>query len=635
MTNLLTLTHINLAYGLAPLLSDANFSMLKGERICLIGRNGEGKSSLLKIIAQEIKPDSGTVWLQPGIKLARLEQELPERQDITIFSYVAQGLAELGTNLSQYYELTHAMQGQATKEQLQRLEQLQHAIEAADGWQFEQRINLVLTRLQLTGDKKLASLSGGWLRRAALAKALVKQPDILLLDEPTNHLDIKAIAWLEEYLVTSGITLLFITHDRALLQRLATRILELDRGRLTSWPGNYQAYLTNKEALLAAEEKQYADFDKKLAQEEAWIRQGIKARRTRNEGRVRALKAMRVERLKRRTQEKAASFQINSAVGSSQIVIEAKDISYSYREKLLIKHFSFILQRGDRVGLVGVNGAGKTTLLNLLLGKLAPLTGSVKIADQLAIAYFDQLRQQLDPEQTVAEAVSPGSDMILINGKQKHIISYLQDFLFTPERAKTPIKALSGGECNRLLLARLFSQPANLLVLDEPTNDLDIETLELLEELLMQYQGTVLIVSHDRQFLENVATSFLLFKGHGEVEDYIGDLSAIYQRILGNERADTKQNAVSESNKSAASNDNAKVKRKLSYQAQRELDMLPSKIEKLEESITHLQGEIATNSFYQQDAETIAVTLAKLKGLEDELTNAYARWEELEQASSN
>ena len=529
--HLILLDTISLAFGLDVLLDHIKLQISSGERVCLIGRNGAGKSSLLKIIEGVQTPDTGTVWRKPHLRLARLAQELPQKSQATIYEFVAEGLAETGKLLAAYHALTQKLMHSHTKQDLNKLNQLQQAIDTHNGWQFEQTIQTVLTRLELHPDQPIATLSGGWQRRAALAQALVTSPELLLLDEPTNHLDIEAIQWLEEQLVLSGIGLIFITHDRSLLQRLATRIIELDRGQLTSWPGDYDNFLRRKEELLNAESNQNSEFDKKLAQEERWIRQGIKARRTRNEGRVRALEALRQTRSERREQQGKATFNLNEARQSGKLVIEAENITHYFNQttqpQRIIEKFSLRVMRGDRIALVGPNGVGKSTLLNILLKNIEPSEGHVTQGTQLNIAYFDQLRQALDLEKTVIDNVAEGNDTIDINGKKRHIISYLGDFLFTPQRALTPVKALSGGECNRLLLARLFSRPSNLLVLDEPTNDLDIETLELLEELLSQYQGTLLLVSHDRAFLDNVATSLLVFKGNGKIIEYIGGYSAL------------------------------------------------------------------------------------------------------------
>lgn len=623
MDNLISLDNVSLAYGLDVLLDHVKLNVSPGERVCLIGRNGAGKSSLLKIIDGQIKPDSGTVWRKPHLRIARLEQELPRDVTTTVFEFVASGLAEIGELLAQYHLVLLSLESDSSEKNLKELERLQHLIDAKNGWQFEQKIGTILSRLELQPDLRVAELSGGWQRRAALAKALVCDPELLLLDEPTNHLDISAIQWLEDELMTWNVGLIFITHDRSLLQRLATRIIELDRGNLTSWPGDYENFLRRKEEMLHAEEKQNALFDKKLAQEERWIRQGIKARRTRNEGRVRALKAMRVERAERREQQGKVSFNLNEAQKSGQIVIEAEHITHCFNDKTIIKDFSITIMRGDRIGLLGPNGIGKSTLLNILLGKIQPDHGTVKHGTKLQIAYFDQLRAALDLEKTVIENVVQGTDIIETNNKKQHIISYLGDFLFTPQRAMTPVKALSGGECNRLLLAKLFSQPANLLVLDEPTNDLDIETLELLEELLSSFQGTLLIVSHDRAFLDNVVTSTLVFEGNGVIDEFIGGYHDWLQQV--------KPKTILEKEKPVKEKEKPKQPtKKLSYKEQRELEELPSKIEKLEAEQAEIQTHISNPDFYKESPEKVEKVMERLHKVEQELQQAYARWDELE-----
>jgi ATP-binding cassette subfamily F protein uup len=623
-SNLITLDNVSLAYGLDVLLDQVKFQLTEGERVCLIGRNGAGKSSLLKIIEKSQLPDSGTVWHKPHLRIARLAQELPQNSSATIYEFVAEGLAETGRLLAEYHTLTHQLQHSSTQNDLDKLQRLQQAIDSQNGWQFEQRINNILTRLELDPDQSIASLSGGWQRRAALAQALVISPELLLLDEPTNHLDITAIQWLEEQLLSCNTSLLFITHDRSLLQRLATRIIELDRGRLTSWPGNYANYLRRKEELLHAEEQQNAEFDKKLAQEEKWIRQGIKARRTRNEGRVRALEAMRAERAKRREQQGKAAFNLNEAQKSGKLVIEAKDITHSFNQQYIIKDFSLRVMRGDRIALVGPNGVGKSTLLNILLKKIEPTSGSVIHGTQLKVAYFDQLRQALDLEKTVLDNVAEGNDTIEINGTKRHLIGYLSDFLFSPQRALTPVKALSGGECNRLLLARLFSRPSNLLILDEPTNDLDIETLELLEELLSNYQGTLLLVSHDRAFLDNVATNTLVFAGDGKIIEYIGGYQGTLQPTEKSEAAHISKPAKIK----------PKISTKLSYKQQKELADLPAHIEALEAKQAELQHLLANPEFYQNNVSKIANTTEDLKNITQALEQAYQRWQELDNLQS-
>lgn len=627
MSNLISLENVSLAFGQQILLDQVKLQIASGERVCLIGRNGAGKSSLLKIIEGIEKPDSGEVWRKPGLRMARLAQELPQQSETTVFEFVAEGLAETGQLLATYHQLTQRLAVAQTPEDLQQLARVQHALDTNKGWHFDREITAILTRLELDPLAKVAELSGGWQRRAALARALVIEPELLLLDEPTNHLDIEAIQWLEDQLLNCNIGLIFVTHDRALLQRLATRIVELDRGQLTSWPGDYANFLRRKAEMLHAEEKLNAEFDKKLAQEEKWIRQGIKARRTRNEGRVRALEAMRRERNQRRERQGLVKMNVSEADKSGQLVIEAQHISQQYDQRPIIRDFSIRIMRGDRIGLIGPNGIGKSTLLNILLQKIPPQQGSVTQGTKLEIAYFDQLRAELDLEKTVAENVSQGSDMVEINGAKRHIISYLGDFLFTPQRARIAAKALSGGECNRLLLARLFSRPSNLLVMDEPTNDLDIETLELLEELLSQYQGTLLLVSHDREFLDNVVTSTLVFEGNGKIQEYIGGYTDWLQqsKVISTlpakpQKTETKKIEATSSNQT----------KKLSYKEQRELEELPQRIEKLEAEQAELLQQIASPEFYQQSPDKITAVNAKLTQLNADLEVAYQRWELLE-----
>jgi ABC transport system ATP-binding/permease protein len=622
MSNLITLDDVCLDFGHGVLLDRAKLQISKGERVCLIGRNGAGKSSLLKIIEGQLLPDSGLVRREPNLRMARLAQELPQNRQDTVFEFVAEGLAEVGDLLKAYHVLVQKLSGEHTQADLDELENLQHLIDEKQGWQSEQKITAMLNRLELKPDLKVSSLSGGWQRRAALARALVTDPELLLLDEPTNHLDIEAIQWLEDQLLDWNVGLVFITHDRSLLQRLATRIIELDRGNLTSWPGDYANFLQRKEEMLHAESRHNAEFDKKLAQEEKWIRQGIKARRARNEGRVRALEALRATRAKRRELQGNASFSLGDAEKSGALVMEAKNIFQQYNHESVINDFSMRIMRGDRIGLIGPNGVGKSTLLNILLGNIEPQQGTVHQGTKLKIAYFDQLRAALDPEKTVAQNVVPGSDVVEINGSKRHIISYLGDFLFTPQRAMTPVKSLSGGECNRLLLARLFSEPANLLVLDEPTNDLDIETLELLEELLAEYQGTLLIVSHDRQFLDNVVTSTLVFEGNGKIQEYVGG----YQDWL---RQTKKQSAAPSKQGKQAKIVSKNPAKKLSYKEQKELEELPKRIEMLEAEQEKLQQLTASAEFYQETPEKVAQTLAELTKLAAELEMAYQRWVEL------
>lgn len=623
MTNLITLDNITLTFGVENLLDRVKLQISSGERVCLIGRNGAGKSSLLKIIERSLMPSDGTVFHKPHLRLARLEQELPQSSSKTVYEFVAEGLAEAGELLTAYHVITQKLSGQHSQADLDELSRLQQKMDVINAWHFDQEIKTILTKLELDPEIEVAKLSGGWQRRAALARALVVQPDLLLLDEPTNHLDVEAIQWLEDYLLNAQLGLIFITHDRALLQRLATRIIELDRGKLTSWPGDYQNFLVRKQEMLDAESKLNANFDKKLAQEEKWIRQGIKARRTRNEGRVRSLEAMRLERSKRREREGRASFNVNDAAISGQLVVEATNLSQRYNDQDIIKDFSLRVMRGDRIGLIGPNGVGKSTLLNLLLEKIEPQQGTVKLGTKLEIAYFDQMRATLDLEKTVAENVGQGSDMIEVDGIKRHIIGYLNEFLFTPQRSLTPVKMLSGGECNRLLLACLFSRTNNLLVMDEPTNDLDIETLELLEEILSKYKGTILIVSHDRKFLDNVVTSTLVFSGNGKIEEFVGGYE---DWLLQRKPRDYKKAPSTQSPKISAD----VKKQTITFREQKELKQLPKKIEKLEAAVAEQQKLMADPQFYSQNSDIIADEVAKLEKLNSNLELAYARWEKLD-----
>jgi ATP-binding cassette subfamily F protein uup len=624
---LVSLTHVSVAFGQDALLDNSDLQISAAERICLIGRNGVGKSTLLNIIADELQPDAGDVWRQPGLQIALLSQGLPADSDATVFEIVAGGLQPLGELLTQYHNTAMQLARSDSPAELKRIEHLQQELEAQDGWNLTQRVETTLTRLQLPADTKLRELSGGWRRRAMLGRALVSNPDLLLLDEPTNHLDIDAIQWLEEQLLDYRGGLLFVTHDRALLRHLATRIIELDRGQLSSWPGDYDRYLERKAAALEVEERHHAKFDKQLAQEEVWMRQGIKARRTRNEGRVRALKALREKRRQRREQLGNARLQWNDAGLSGQLVIEAENLQYHWQETPLIQDFSVRILRGDRIGLIGPNGSGKTTLLNLLLGRLIPQAGRLRLGAQVQVAYFDQLREPLELDKSVLENVAEGREVITINGKNVHIISYLGNFLFTPERARGPVRSLSGGERNRVLLARLFSQPANLLVLDEPTNDLDMETLELLEDLLMDYTGTLLLVSHDRAFLDNVVTSCLVFEGAGRISEYVGGYSDwLRQRPTPEPVTKAKPESKAKESKPRSSRTSAR----LSYKEQRELAQLPEHIEQLEAEQNELQETASHPEFYRRDPETVSQLLNRLKRLEQDLETAYQRWDELE-----
>ena len=635
---LLKFTDVSLAFGAMPLLDKVSWQIAKGERVCIIGRNGTGKSSMLRLVKGDQLGDDGSVWRAPGLKIGELPQELPAADGRTVFDVVAEGLDGVGALLAEYHHLSQNIHSDAD---LDKLMHVQQDLEARDGWRLQQLVDSTLSRLQLPADKTLAELSGGWRRRVLLAQALVSEPDLLLLDEPTNHLDIGAIAWLEEALLGFQGAVLFITHDRSFLQNLATRILELDRGGLIDWNGDYASFLVHKEQQLAAEETANALFDKKLAQEEVWIRQGIKARRTRNEGRVRALKELRKERSERRERTGKANIQLDTAEKSGKQVMVVENVSFAHPGgPTLVKDFSMVLQRSDRIGLLGANGTGKTTLLKLLLGDLQPSSGSIEIGTRLEVAYFDQLRNQLDLEKTVIDNIAEGRDFIVIDGQSRHILSYLGDFLFSPQRARTPVKALSGGERARLLLAKLFSKPANLLVLDEPTNDLDVETLELLEEVLLTFQGTVLMVSHDRAFLDNVVTSTLVFEGEGRVREFVGG----YQDWL-RQGGSPRLLGVSESKSGKAALETAVVaapvleavvaevppaKKKLSYKLQRELEAIPAQIDSLETQLATLHEEIAAPGFYQNSPEHTAAALARLETLQLELDALLERWAELD-----
>ncbi|WP_263141735.1 ATP-binding cassette domain-containing protein [Pseudomonas sp. RIT-PI-AD] len=634
---LLKFTDVALAYGSTPLLDGVSWQIDRGERVCIIGRNGTGKSSLLRLVKGDQAADDGEIWRAPGLKIGELPQELPRADERTVFDVVAEGLAGVGALLAEYHHLSQNIRDEAD---LDKLMHVQQDLEARDGWRLQQLVDSTLSRLQLPADKTLAELSGGWRRRVLLAQALVSEPDLLLLDEPTNHLDIGAIAWLEEALLGYNGAVLFITHDRSFLQNLATRILELDRGRLIDWNGDYASFLVHKEQQLAAEETANALFDKRLAQEEVWIRQGIKARRTRNEGRVRALKEMRAERSERRERQGKANLQLETAEKSGKQVIVAEHVGFAHGGgEPLLRDFSLVLQRGDRIGLLGANGTGKTTLLKLLLGDLQPTTGSIEVGTKLEVAYFDQLRHQLDLEKTVIDNLAEGRDFIVIDGQSRHVLSYLGDFLFSPQRARTPVKALSGGERARLLLAKLFSKPANLLVLDEPTNDLDVETLELLEEVLLSFQGTVLMVSHDRAFLDNVVTSTLVFEGEGRVREYVGGYQDWLRqggspRLLGvgegKETRDAKASGAAPQPAVAEPSKAEPAKKKLSYKLQRELEAIPAQIEQLERELARVQAETADPAFYQRPSAQTASTLERLEKLQHELDALLERWAELD-----
>ena len=629
----ITLRDVHLAFGGPALLDGANFNLERGERVCLIGRNGEGKSTLLKLIEGSLLPDTGEVSIQNGLTVSMLAQDVPMDSG-KVADIVADGAGEAATVLKDYHEASDACV-LGDMEACDRMGMLQHKLDQLDGWALENKVNTILGKMGLDPNADLADLSGGRKRRVLLARALLTQPDVLLLDEPTNHLDVESIEWLEKFLLDqNNLTLLFISHDRSFVDSIATRIVELDRGVLRGYEGNYSRYLDLKAQQMEAEEKQNALFDKKLAEEEAWIRQGIKARRTRNEGRVRALKTLREESKARRSQQGKVSMATQEANRSGKLVFEIEHLRVSYNEQPLIKDFSAIVLRGDRIGLVGDNGVGKTTLIKAILGEIEH-GGSVKTGTQLEIAYFDQLRNALDLEKTVMANVSEGSDFVDVNGNRRHIYSYLQDFLFSPERARTPVKALSGGERNRILLAKLLLKPSNLIVMDEPTNDLDMVTLELLEEMLSEYKGTLLLISHDRAFMDNVVTSTWVFDGKGNIDEYIGGYQDYLeqrpdQKVVDQKSDVKKAQAKAEAAAAAAS---APKKVKLSYKDQRELEQLPAEMEKLEKEQAELSAKLADGSWFVSDANAATLASQRLAEIEELLLEKLERWDELENAS--
>lgn len=631
---LLTIHNGQLAFGDHPLLDKADFALQENERVCLVGRNGAGKSTLMKVLAGEIQMDDGKFQITQDVVVSRLEQDPPRNESGTVYDYVAGGLAEIGQQLKIYHDLLDLVAVDPSEKNINQLARVQEQLDHANAWRFDDRVSHVLAALQLNAETKLTDLSGGWQRKAALAKALVCDPDVLLLDEPTNHLDVTTIEWLETFLKDFRGSIIFISHDRAFIKAMATRIVDLDRGKLASFPGDYENYLVEKEEMLRVEEMQNAEFDKKLAQEEVWIRQGIKARRTRNEGRVRALKKLREERQNRVEVQGKAKIQIDDASRSGKIVFEAKNIHFAFDGKTIVDDFSFNIMRGDRIALIGPNGCGKSTVLKLLLGQLSPDAGLLHCGTKLEVAYFDQYREILDPEKTVIDNLADGKQEVTVGGRDRHALSYLQDFLFSPKRARTPVKALSGGEKNRLLLARIFLKANNLLILDEPTNDLDIETLELLEELLANYQGTLLLVSHDRQFVDNTVTTSWIFEGEGRIEEFVGGYHDAQQQrsqaILARE-IETKQSpktkVVEDTSKTTPVKNTSK---KLSYKLQRELEALPARLEQLEIDIETLQEQVNSADFFSQPVEKTQPVLDKLTALEQELEIAFERWEELE-----
>jgi ATP-binding cassette subfamily F protein uup len=639
---LLRLDKASLNFGTHVLLDEVDFEIKRGARIGLLGRNGAGKTTLMKVIEGIMGLDGGERWLRPGVKVAWLEQSLPDADEQTVYDLVADGLAEVGDLLKQYHHLTSNYEDA----DMAQLERVQSALEAKDGWSLSQKVDTVISQLDLPADKLMKELSGGWRKRVALARALVREPELLLLDEPTNHLDIPAIEWLEKQLQDYHGALMLITHDRSFLQNVANKIVELDRGHLYQFEGTFERFLRYRAEQLAAEETANKLFDKKLAEEEVWIRQGIKARRTRNEGRVRALEAMRKERGERRVQQGKANFQVSSAERSGKIVAELTEITQRFGDKLVINKLSTTVMRGDRIGLVGANGAGKSTLLKILLGQLQPTEGKVKLGTKLEVAYFDQLREHLDLEKNLIDNVCGGQEYIEIGGKRKHAISYLSDFLFTPDRIRTPAKALSGGEQNRAILAKVFSRPANILVLDEPTNDLDIETLELLEDLLLGFDGTVLLVSHDRKFMDNVVTSIMVFEEDSHVREYVGGYSD-WVRHGGNlsdfaaPQAGPAKDAVAKTIGGSAPAASAQPaaglgapqpapKKKLSYGEKRALESALKRIDELEAQQAKLEALISDPTFYEGESSQVNETLKEVASVAEALAQAYADWEALE-----
>ncbi len=640
---LVSLKQAELAFGDHVLLDKVDLDIQSGERVCVVGRNGEGKSTLLKVLTGEVTTDDGVVQRRDLLKMSVLQQALPAKVDIPVYDVVAQGLGQLGEDIAAYHDET--MKGEHAN--LDLLEKLQTRIESQDGWSWQQKVEAIIQRLNLPAETSFARLSGGWQRRVMLARALVVEPELLILDEPTNHMDIATIQWLEEQLKQYQGSLVFISHDRAFVQNLSTRIVELDRGNLYNWNGDYHSFIEYREKRLEDEAAQNALFDKRLAEEEKWIRQGIKARRTRNEGRVERLKEMRKERGARRDRQGTANIAMSSSDASGKIVFELNDVSFGWENNPQVDTFSTIIQRGDRIGLVGPNGIGKSTLLKLLLGKLEPQSGSLKVGTKLEVAYFDQSRELLDDDKSIADNVADGKDHVIVNGVSRHVIGYLSDFLFPAERARTPVRALSGGERNRVLLAKLFLKPCNLLVMDEPTNDLDVETLELLEERLMEFDGTLLLVSHDRAFLDNVITQMWVFEGAGRIDEQMGGYSEWEERKKAqeaqfkavekaNQQKQKAQQAKSE-NKAAAPAANAKAAapaKKLSYKLQRELDMLPDMIAEAEAARDALAEQSNAADFYAGDQAKVQQVLAELSAAEEKLEQLEERWLELEEMAS-
>jgi ABC transport system ATP-binding/permease protein len=623
---LLGMQDVTIAFGGAPVLEHASFSIERGERVCLLGRNGAGKSTLMKLLDGSLVPDGGEVVRQSGVTVARLEQDVPEDVSGSTFDIVAAGLGEIGALLARYHQASQRVSTMHSASAMRELDRLHHALDVADAWQLQIRVDTVLEHLGLEADAPFEASSVGRKRQALLARALVRDPSVLLLDEPTNHLDLEAIQWMEEFLIGRGTTLLFVTHDRAFLRRLATRIVELDRGRLVDWGPDYDRYLERKASTLAAEEREWSTFDRKLAKEEVWIRTGIQARRTRNEGRVRSLERLRRERSARRERTGTVSLRAQEAERSGKLVAEARDVRFSRGERVIVRDFSTTIMRGDRVGFIGPNGSGKTTLLRLLLGELEPDAGSIRLGTNLEVAYFDQLREQLDPERSLFDSVADGADFVEVNGNAQHVHGYLQQFLFPPDRARTPVRALSGGERNRLMLARLFTRRFNLLVLDEPTNDLDLETLDLLEELLLEYSGTLLVVSHDREFLDHVVTSTLVFEGEARFAECAGGYSDWARQ---REAAAAARAPAARPASVVATPARTTTKRRLSFNETRELAKLPDRIEALEQERAQLYISMADPAVLR-DSTAVAGAKRRLDELDAEIATLVERWEVLE-----
>ena len=636
---LIRIANGELAFGEDKILDNADLTIKQGERVCLVGRNGAGKSSLLKVLMRQQNLDDGQLSYSNEIVLGMLEQDPPKSCDLSIFDFVAQGVEENAELIQKYHHLIQVISEDPSEANLEKLSNIQQSLEQANAWQDEQRIEQVLSKLSLNPEARVNDLSGGWLRKLALAKALVTDPDVLLLDEPTNHLDIESVLWLEKFLKEFAGTIIFISHDRAFIRRLSTRILDLDRGKLTSYPGDYDLYVEQKQHDLQVEAQQNALFDKRLAEEETWIRQGIKARRTRNEGRVRALEKLRVERQQRRDVKHQGDINISSGDRSGKLVFESENLDMSFGDKHIIKQLDLLITRGDRLALIGANGTGKSTLIKLLMEKLTPTAGKMRVGVNLDIAYFDQHREQLDPNKTVQDTVADGKQDVTINGRTRHVLGYLQDFLFSPKRARTPVRALSGGEKNRLLLARLFLRPSNLLILDEPTNDLDIETLELLEEVVANYAGTVILVSHDRDFVNNSVKSCLYFDGSGYINQIVGGYDDVdsylahkeQERKRYEETAKIAETKVAEPAKPKSAAPKVTSKKKLSYKESRELEALPDEIDRLENEIATLQEQVNQADFFAQESEITKKILNQLEESESKLDKAFTRWQELDE----